>query len=253
MEKDWPKYWPILYPEFKTKGLLFIGLNPSAKFDALAELELGEVLEKKNKKEKKEMIDKRATEIEGKLNRAQNNLKKNWIIELERKAIDGYDYYQKFRDIADELKTDFQHIDLFFFRDTSQEDAKKTIGYKELEKECDVMGTGKKKVAVNKFAVVQLEVAKAMIEEINPRVIVVVNALASDIINCCVNCKDKEGKKENKLFEVDTGSFDVCGYDFLKLGKKSYPIIFSSMLSGQRALDRHSLRRLKWIIKRAWC
>ncbi len=118
---------------------------------------------------------------------------------------------------------------MFYFRETNQGETKKRIGYP----------NNKEKSILNKFALAQLDILKEIIIGINPKVIVVVNAFASDIIN------------DYGLFKINKNEFEMEGYDILEIDNKNIPIIFSSMLTGQRALDNHSLRRLKWIIKKS--
>ena len=45
--------------------------------------------------------------------------------------------------------------------------------------------------------------------------------------------------------------FKEKGFDYFYLGKLKIPIFFTGMLSGQRALDRGSKRRLIWQTNKA--
>ena len=208
-QKESGDYLPILYPPFKRDGILFIGLNPS--FNKT-------FFEKKLGKDYKKELGKKSKNI-------------TLIIQLESDAIkdDGYSFFKKFHKISKELGIPFQHIDLFYFRDTNQDNTK------------DRIGIGKKKnvpTKLNNFALGQLKIAIEMIVEINPQIIIVANAFASDIITNC------------DLFKINNDNFEKEGYDILEIEKQKIPIIFSSMLTGQRALDTHTFRRLKWHIKR---
>ena len=78
-----------------------------------------------------------------------------------------------------------------------------------------------------------------MIKEINLKVIVVANAFASCIMKNC------------DLFKIKKDRFEANGWDTLRVHNDEIPIIFSSMLTGQRALDNHSFRRLQWLINKA--
>jgi hypothetical protein len=84
------------------------------------------------------------------------------------------------------------------------------------------------------FGQKQLEISLRMIEEAKPICIVVANALASDIYL----------KNRNPRFMPSRGcnEADIDG--------RSVPLFFSSMLTGQRALDRHSRKRLVWHVGR---
>ena len=68
-----------------------------------------------------------------------------------------------------------------------------------------------------------------------------VEQLSSRDFDWFLNCYD--------ILKITQEKFEKEGYDILEINNKKIPILFSSMLTGQRALDTHSLRRLKWHIK----
>lgn len=211
---DSGKYLPILYPKFNKDEILFIGLNPSFSDKAFKKILKGT---------KYENID-----IKEKLNKKKDY---DFLIWLESRANekDACDYFAKFHEISEDLDLHYQHIDLFYFRETNQKEAKKRIGnYNK-----------KRKFLLNNFALSQLQIVIEIINQINPKTIIVINAFASNIINEC------------DLFKINKNEFEINGYDILEINHKTIPIIFSSMLTGQRALDNHSLRRLKWIIHKS--
>ena len=74
--------------------------------------------------------------------------------------------------------------------------------------------------------------------DISPRVIVVFNALASKII------QEKQNIGKNNWN-------DEKGYDEIVIKGNKVPIFFSGMLTGQRALDDGSYKRLEWHIRRS--
>jgi len=210
------KYLPILYPKFNQGRILFIGLNPSFSDKVFKKILKGTKYEGINIKEK--------------LNRKNKDY--DFLIWLESRAAnekDACDYFAKFHNISESVKLPYHHIDLFYFREKTQKETKKRIG----------VFNKKKEFLLNDFALSQLRIAKEIINEINPRIIIVANAFASDIIN------------KHDLFKIDKSKFEVNGYDFLEINHNKIPIIFSSMLTGRRALDNHSFRRLKWIINKA--
>jgi hypothetical protein len=84
------------------------------------------------------------------------------------------------------------------------------------------------------FGQKQLEISLRMIEEAKPICIVVANALASDIYL----------KNRNPRFMPSRGCYEA------DIDGRSVPLFFSSMLTGQRALDRHSRKRLVWHVGR---
>lgn len=129
-------------------------------------------------------------------------------------------YFNKFKEIAKENEVEFCHHDLFFVRETSQDKVE------ELRKS-------------NKaFFDKQLEITKSIIKSIEPKMIVVCNAEATHM-----------------FWDEHLWGFETCknwnedlGYDTIpEFG--NCPILFSGMLSGQRALDNGSFYRLKWHIR----
>jgi len=227
--KDFPekirgKYWPLLFPKFKKNSLLFVGLNPSL-----------------SKKGIKYVIKKSGYEGEIKSKKSLKypnpNLKPEEIIELEKAAFENYSYFEKFKKLSEKLGIAWAHIDLFVYRLTKQGDFKEKIGiYK--NKKGEVLWDNPKK---QEFGVKQLKIASDSIQKLKPKIIVVANAFASDIIN-----------SNPKLFKLNNNpeEFDKNGHDTITIGNDKVPIIFTSMLT-RGALDNHSFRRLKWDIKNA--
>ena len=230
------RYSPLLFPEFNKGGILFIGLNPS-----LSEKGIKKIL-----KGTKFRFIKDIKSFEW-----RNRKKPGYydeLIKYEKRAKERYDYFSKFRGISkyvfgDENK--WEHIDLFFYRVTSSKELRDIIGLKEkytedtkkfADQRC-VERYRKNESELNEFGKAQIEITKGIINEIKPKVIVVTNTISSRIFiaNWQVNCE----------------RFQKEGFDRVELSHGKIPILFTSMLSGQRALDLESLRRLKWQIKKA--
>jgi hypothetical protein len=145
---------------------------------------------------------------------------KTWYVDLNKIKKD-YDYYQKFSEIVDE---EWTHLDLFFFIATKQAEVDDFLETKE----------GKK------FMQEQLNLSKALLELSKPKLIVVANAKARDIF--------KDGYNGiGPLFECKPD--EEIGTYRIQIDGKNVPVFFTSMLSGQRALDNGSFERLKWHIK----
>lgn len=119
-------------------------------------------------------------------------------------------------------RNNWEHIDLFFIRG-KQKKIEEDMGF-DYENDTGMM-------SLNEFWEKQFKLSLSIIEQINPRVIVVNNALASRII-----------RERLEINELDNDK----GYHKLK----GIPIFFSGMLSGQRALDKHSRERLIWHVQR---
>lgn len=144
-------------------------------------------------------------------------------------------YFEKMKEIAEYCETDWTHLDLFFIRETKQKLIEE-LSYSDVE-----------------FLNRQLEISFKIIERANPKLIIVSNALASEFFGK-MKAKHKGFNKIwlgfDLIFEGDKSTFNSkLGTYEISLNNKMTPIIFSGMLSGQRALDIGSFERLKWQAK----
>ena len=130
-----------------------------------------------------------------------------------------HQYFKKFKDISEKVGLGWAHIDLLFIRETNQ-NVVKVIGKEELGK---------------RFINEQLEISLAIIESVLPKIIVVNNTYARELL------KDRLDSK----FDEEIGTHRITGKNNLQ----GTPIFFTSMLTGQRALDLGSYERLIWQIK----
>ena len=152
----------------------------------------------------------------------QNRHSLNWEIAYDIKHLfrQKYAYFNKFNDLSTYTNLDWEHIDLFFHRETSQDKFKNSIhNRKELIE----------------FAQCQLKLSKQMIFSCEPKMIVVANAFASDIL----------------VKEFDLVFNENFGYHEIKVSGRVVPIFLASMLTGSRARDKYSYHRLKWELKNA--
>jgi len=129
-------------------------------------------------------------------------------------------YFGVFQDISKKVGAVWEHIDLFFYRKLKQDDFKRQIYEND---------------SLTEFVLCQLRLSKELIHELQPRIIVVANKLASDIF-----CEEWKLKTDEER-----------GYDLAFVSGKNTPVFLGSMLSGQRALDIYSRKRLIWHIKKA--
>lgn len=141
-------------------------------------------------------------------------------LDIERTMRMTYPYFKPFRGLLKDTGHAMAHLDLFFVRETSQEVVKKVI----IEK------SGK----LTSFGQSQMNILTAVLDEIEPKAIVVVNALASQIY------KQEKGLR----FDEDHGCY------FTQVSGRNVPTFLSSMLSGQRALDIFSRERLGWHLRK---
>ncbi|MBP7139408.1 MAG: hypothetical protein KBA47_00545 [Caldisericia bacterium] len=190
---------PLVYPFFNKGELLFIGCNPSLR---------------KNSKE----------DFKFNLSKIDNLLK----FEKQNQQNPKDQYFGKFVKIANSIGLTWNHIDLFYYRETNQNKFKEKI-----------LNNPKAKVKnfndFNDFGKDQIKFSINLINKINPKIILVANAFSSSLIKTLLKERIKYSKEE--------------GYHLLELNSKEIPIFFSSMISGQRALDDHSFERLVWHMK----
>lgn len=158
---------------------------------------------------------------------------------LNRKIKD-IPYFEKMKNVAEYCETDWTHLDLFFIRETKQELIEK-LSYNSIG-----------------FLNAQLKISFEIIKRASPKLIIVSNALASEFFGKKKETKhlnlDKIWKGTDLYFEKNiwnkepTFNPEIGTYQ-IELNNNLVPIIFSGMLSGQRALDIGSLERLKWQAK----
>ena len=138
---------------------------------------------------------------------------------------DNHRYFKKFEDIAKHTANNWTHIDLFFYQETAQKSF-----YDILQNQ-----NGKD------FLSQQIQISKELMIHIKPKLIVVANTLARDLML-------KEHDLGVNFFDFKFN--EVLGtYQISDTELKDTPIFFTSMLTGQRALDNGSFERLKWHIK----
>ena len=130
-------------------------------------------------------------------------------------------YFNKFPILAADSGLQWSHLDLLYYRETKQ-----TSFHEYMET-----------MAGKQFISAQLDLSKEIITKTKPKVIVVCNTLARKLII--------------DHFDWDLSWDDALGtYVISKIELSGVPIFFSSMLTGQRALDNGSFDRLKWQINR---
>lgn len=139
-------------------------------------------------------------------------------------------YFRKFFDISEQTNLNWGHLDLLYIRETNQ---------KKIE---EISKTDHGKEFIFQQCMITKSVLDKLIDEKNPRIFVVNNSLARNLLG------EQHTETPNKK------SNHHIGYDFVwdeKLGTHTYknnPFFFTSMLTGQRALDNGSFQRLVWHI-----
>lgn len=138
-----------------------------------------------------------------------------------------YSYFKKFVRISKEVGLVWSHIDLLFFRETSQRFVDSLIKNKENGQD---------------FISDQLKISKNILIKAQPKIIVVSNTKARDFMRY---------KKERTPVGFDFEFNEELGTEVIVNDNElnGTPVFFTSMLTGQRALDNGSFKRLTWHIK----
>lgn len=134
-------------------------------------------------------------------------------------------YFKKFKEIGEETKLGWTHFDIFGIRETKQDKLKNILKNKQYEQ----------------FINQHLELTKEILERSNPKLIIVENTLSRDIL------KNPAYLGYSFEFSEVLGTPVITNEDSNLKGKA---VFFTSMLTGQRALDKGSYRRLIWHINK---
>ncbi|CAM1344738.1 hypothetical protein [Tenacibaculum amylolyticum] len=131
-----------------------------------------------------------------------------------------FPYFKKFVDISNKIGLKWSHQDILFLRETQQKSIDKIYNQKNGER----------------FINEQLNISKDIIIKSKPKVIIVSNTKARNYM------KGEMGF--NFEFDPNLGTQKIINHSELE----NTPVFFTSMLSGQRALDLGSYERLIWHI-----
>jgi len=208
-KNDPEAYAPLFYDEFKKGGLLFVGMNPS--FSARG---FRTILQNTEYKDMDTATFFKWSNISANLALIDD------CIKVETYASKNYlQFFGRPIEIAKKVGLDWQHIDLFLYRETSQN---------------NFMNRVRNNGVLNEFGMDQIRLFEDILIQIEPKCVVVANATGSEIL--------REYIKNDLSWDAERGF-----HWFFKDGKK-IPMFFTSMLSGQRSLDRWSYERLVWHI-----
>lgn len=122
----------------------------------------------------------------------------------------------------------WNHIDLFAVRHTNQSEAVTAL---RLNEDAGFSSS---------FVSEQIELAFSLMDALRPPAVVIVNAFGSSIVKRYL-------AKHNPNFALD----NETGFYWSTISGRRVPFFFSGMLTGQRAIDNHSLERLIWHVRRA--
>lgn len=134
-------------------------------------------------------------------------------------------YFRKFFELGNSTNYSWSHLDLFAIRETSQSLVRGVIMNNDNQD----------------FVTEHITLAKEIIEASTPKAIIVENTFARELL----------GKHGHSRFGFNFEFDNTIGTDRLIADESALnntPVFFTSMLTGQRALDLGSFERLKWHI-----
>lgn len=199
-----PRYVPLVPLPPKPECLLFVGLNPSFRPSVIPGL-LG---------------DPSIKPEEYFAWRIRDSFKVAIDVKLHEAAKEGYAYFGRFRKLSTMLGLAWDHIDLFFWRETSQKNA------------MGLLFVANAPDRLTEFGRRQIELSTKLIINSPPRCVVVANALASRIYE--------------KYVKLEFSPLKGCHIQ--RIDGREVPVFLSSMLTGQHPLDNYSFQRLAWHI-----
>ena len=140
---------------------------------------------------------------------------------------ENHKYFHKFIDIAKETNQKWGHFDLLYIRETKQ------------KKIAELLHDRKGLDFIYKQLLISKLVLEKIINESNPKLFIVNNTLSRKFLG-----KDKQNNT-NVWMDLDfVWDKNIGTYRY-----KNIPFYFTSMLTGQRALDLGSYERLIWQLK----
>jgi len=188
---------PFLFPHSEDGCILFVGFNPSFPKE----------------------LENRDWEHPYDIDRL-DNINEDQIIIQERETQNYLPYFKPLNKIAAEFQLPWSHLDVFMLRETSQKQAQRAV-YPAPANEFTPFG---KK---------QFDLFTKALQKSTPKVIVVINALASHIL--CTH------------LQLEYNLTDGCHYASKDMSIKA-PFFLGGMLTGMRALDDFNRKRLTWHI-----
>ncbi|MEM3872707.1 MAG: hypothetical protein QXE05_09130 [Nitrososphaeria archaeon] len=227
--------WPLQYPkdQMKKKAILFVGFNPAYDTDK-SNFEI----DQKDYKNPESVLDEDKT-----LNEA---------LDIERKALSNYKYYSLFPKIAEDVlgdETKWSHLDLLPLRESSQDKLKESLC---LNNENLFLLSNRN---YGGFIKELLDVFCDAVYLLDPLIIVVVNGyISKSIISITgseyssIGIQGSQSGPNEMCFNVkiDSKNFKKTGARTMTIRGKEYPLLLTSMITGQHALDLGSRERLVW-------
>ncbi len=216
---------PMFYDELNNCDVLFVGINPS-----FIDLRKSYQFIQSNC-----LNDARVNYLQQMKELEYNNLyfkledvSKNIQILGDIHAVfkNNYSYFKKFKLIQKQINVSVEHLDLFPIRETSQNKVSKIIEQN------------------TEFRSACLKIFISTVKKMNPKAIVIENTLARDIL---IKQNDLALNEYFPSYNFEHFKNNGIGTPVNKFGVAVY---YTSMLTGQRAIDLGSFNRLLWSLNK---
>lgn len=214
---------PMIYNELQESDIVFVGINPS-----FIDIEKSQNFVRKNCSNNDKLsylAELSQTQYEF-LFYDFKNLSKNvkTLGDIHCVFKENYGYFSKFHYISTQLGLTIEHLDLIPVRETAQNRVAKLLGENE--------------IFVNNCLNLFIEV----LELINPKAVIVENSLAREILMLSKNEKIREFFPDYNFANFKENQIGT------PINRHGVAIYYTSMLTGQRAMDLGSLHRLLWSV-----
>lgn len=216
---------PMIYDELSQSEILFVGVNPSF-IDLDKSLHFVKVNSVKNDAtaylSKLNKVDFDALFYD--LDSVNSNIKP--LGDIHKVFRQNYPYFKKFNHIAQQLNINIEQIDLFPVRETSQKLVAKLLSQNQ------------------DFTNACFEIFLSTLKQISPRAIIIENSYIRDLL---INSSHPEIRNYFPSYNFNNFQSNDVGTPINKYGMAVY---YTSMLTGQRAIDLGSYNRLIWSLSK---
>jgi hypothetical protein len=216
---------PMIYDKLSQSDILFVGVNPSF-IDMDKSHQFVKVNSIKNDStaylSKLEMDDYEALFYD--LDSVNSNIKP--LGDIHKVFRQNYPYFKKFNHIAQQLNVTIEHIDLFPVRETSQKLVVKLLSQNQ------------------DFTNACLAIFLSGLKQISPKAIIIENSFIRDLL---INSSNPEIQNYFPGYDFNSFKSSEVGTPINNHGMAVY---YTSMLTGQRAIDLGSYNRLIWSLNK---
>lgn len=216
---------PMIYDELSQSDILFVGVNPSF-IDINKSFNFVKVNSVKNESTAylSNLEKDNFESLFYDLNSVNTNTK--LLGDIHKVFRQNYSYFKKFNHIADQLKVRVEHLDLFPIRETSQKLVAKLVSQNQ------------------DFTNACFDIFLSAVRQIAPKAIIIENSFLRDLL---INSSHPEIRNYFPSYDFNSFKSSEVG---TPINKYSMAVYYTSMLTGQRAIDLGSYNRLIWSLSK---